>query len=251
MYSSRNDRVYFSKLVQDLEVLMLEVSQHTTDRGESTCLLSPFQPVDTLLPSTRRTLRVSAITALSFALTRLIRTGLLIPPTPSAPLDPRPSFFTPIFPSLLRHLSSVPSSSTQRSMEDRTGSEHRYGVGFWPRLLLELQESDIASLAWSFLLHLSRSIHTTDAKPERAIKRAAEYLERFLGPAVEPLGSRKGKLGEGSNASAVRKTTELYDAFVNSLLVRGKGREAGGEAAVEVRCRIVVGWVAKGGDIGK
>lgn len=106
-----------------------------------------------------------------------------------------------------------------------------------------MQESDIASLAWSFLLHLTHHTHAT-ATPDRGIKQAAEYLELFLGPAVEPLSNTKGK-------ASVRKTSEVYDAFVDTLLVRGKGREMGGEVVVEVRCRVVVGWIARGGDVGK
>jgi hypothetical protein len=61
---------------------------------------------------------------------------------------------------------------------------------------------------------------------------------------VEPLSKTKGKAG-------VRKTSEVYDAFVDTLLVRGKGREMGGEEAVEARCRVVVSWIARGGDVGK
>lgn len=61
---------------------------------------------------------------------------------------------------------------------------------------------------------------------------------------MEPLSNTKGKTG-------VRKTSEVYDAFVDTLLVRGKGREMGGEEVVEARCRVVVSWIARGGDVGK
>ena len=47
-----------------------------------------------------------------------------------------------------------------------------------------------------------------------------------------------------------QKTTEVYEAVVEGLLARGKGREVGGGEVVETRCRIIVGWVAEGGDVG-
>lgn len=151
-----------------------------------------------------------------------------------------------MFPSLLRHLSPSPKQSKSTAPDDPT--MRYYPSGFWPRVLLELQESDIAALAWSFLLHLTHGIHPTSTQPDRAIKKASEYLETFLGPAVEPLSRGKGKAKEDVREAG--RTSEVYEAFVDGLLARGKGREVGGAEAVEVRCRVVVGWVAKGGNVG-
>ncbi|KAJ9110815.1 hypothetical protein QFC22_006671 [Naganishia vaughanmartiniae] len=112
----------------------------------------------------------------------------------------------------------------------------------------ELQASDIGAIAWSFLLHLSKGIHTSST-PNRDIKQAAEYLEGFLGPPVEPMSKSKGKQKAGSGLAPNQRMTEIWDAVLETLLVRGKGRESGGEEAVERRCRIFVCWAAKGGDI--
>ncbi|KAJ9118515.1 hypothetical protein QFC24_006168 [Naganishia onofrii] len=173
--------------------------------------------------------------------------GLLNPPTPASSIDPRPSFFTPIFPSLLRHLSTDDTVSA-RDGRDINATNLRYAEGFWPTLLSELQASDIGALAWSFLLHLNKGIHTSTT-PNRDIIQAAEYLERFLGPPAEPLSKSKGKQKAGSGPTPAQRTTEIWDSVLETLLMRGKGRESGGEEAVEIRCRIVVCWAAKGGDV--
>jgi telomere length regulation protein len=196
-----------------------------------------------------RSLTNTDISSLSFALTKCLRAGLLNPPTPASSIDPRPSFFTPIFPSLLRHLSTDDTVSA-RNGRDVNATDLHYAEGFWPTLLSELQASDIGALAWSFLLHLSKGIHSSTT-PNRDIKQAAEYLERFLGPPVEPLSKSKGKQKAGSGPTPTQRTTEIWDSVLETLLMRGKGRESGGEEAVEIRCRIIVCWAAKGGDIGK
>ncbi|KAJ9092098.1 hypothetical protein QFC21_006963 [Naganishia friedmannii] len=112
----------------------------------------------------------------------------------------------------------------------------------------ELPASDIGALAWSFLLHLSKGIHTSTT-PNRNIKQAAEYFERFLGPPVEPSSKSKGKQKAGSRSISAQRTTEIWDSVLETLLMRGKGRESGSEETVEIRCRIIVCWAAKGGDI--
>lgn len=169
------------------------------------------------------------ITALSYIIIRLLRTGLLSPPTPSSAYETRSSFFTPIFPSLLCHLRSPGSKS-----RDPT---RRYPPTFWPRLLIELQESDIAGLGWSFLLHLTQYIPSASTYVDSYITHAITALGAFLAP------STRGKGKE-------RRTSEAYEAFVEGLLARGKGREVGGDEALETRCRVIVGWVAEGGDVG-
>lgn len=185
------------------------------------------------------------ITALAYAITRLLRAGLLVPPTPSSSLDPRPSFFTPIFPSLLRHLSPSPNA-----LSDGTSTRQpaeRYPEGFWPRILLEMQQSDITALTWSFILHLTHHLPLQATK----IHHASSILHVFLGPSVEPPSRGKGKQKEDTSSSSSRgRTSEVYDAFVDGLLTRGKGRETGEQAEVEVRCRVVVEWVAGGGEVG-
>jgi telomere length regulation protein len=183
------------------------------------------------------------ITALTYAITRLLRAGLLVPPSPSSSNDPRPSFFTPIFPSLLRHLSPSPSAVSNGSSS--TQPAERYPEGFWPRILLEMQQSDITALTWSFVLHLTRHHPPNSTK----IHHASSILQAFLGPSVEPPSRGKGKQKDDGKLPQQR-TSEVYDAFVDGLLTRGKGRETGEQEAVEVRCRVVVEWVAKGGEVG-
>src|ERR1700712_4140468 len=90
-------RPYFDKLCVDLEQLMFETSQESR-----TSKRSLFQPIRTI--ADLRVLSFPDLFALEHLITKLHRTGLLQSPRPSSPDSRRPSFFTPMFSSLLAHL---------------------------------------------------------------------------------------------------------------------------------------------------
>ncbi|TYJ57904.1 hypothetical protein B9479_001259 [Cryptococcus floricola] len=155
-------------------------------------------------------------------LEKLASVGLLIA-EPGSDLSRVPSLLIPLLPSLLNHLHPEPSVPLPP-----------YPDTFLPSLILPLPSSTLASFTESLLAHLTHhliapALPLAPDQPDERVKRAVSVLKSILG---EP------QVGG-----------EAWEAVTRSVLSgKGKGGMSMDAWKEQARNRLVVGWVAEGGE---
>jgi telomere length regulation protein len=130
---------------------------------------------------------------------------------PIVATDPSPSFFSPIFPSLLAHLNPPPDSPLPPYPEE-----------FLPQLFLALPTSNLIHLVVSLVSHLAFKLGDGRTnQPNERIKRADTILSRIIGPP---------KIGG-----------EAWDAIMRGIVISKA-------PAGSVEMRIALAWISTGGE---
>lgn len=142
-------------------------------------------------------------------------------------LSRSPSLLPPLLPPLLAHLHPPPSSPLRP-----------YPPSFLPSLLLPLPTSTLSSLVDALLGHLTSRLIAVDEPlapdvPDQRISRAIDVLKQIVGAA------RPG--GEAWNAVLASVLNQKATFSASSVL-------AGAEQA---KRRLIVGWIAGGGESGE
>jgi hypothetical protein len=181
-------RTYFDSMGEHLESLAYELALDSTGKGKE-----------------------QRQTALRAVFEKLAALGLLTP----RPSETRVPALLPAFlPRALEHL-HPPAIAPP------------YPATFLPRTLLPLSASALSALAGALLSHLPARLPPLEAKPEQAVRRAADVLTGFL-----------GQPGVGG---------EAWTALVPALLKRMSGTDSDGDASHAAARRMVVAWVGSGG----
>lgn len=163
------------------------------------------------------------VTPLRLVIEKLSNIGLLTSQSPNTS-SRSPSLLFPLLPPLLSHL-HPPSSSPSLP----------YPPTFLPSVFLPLPSSIISAFINALTTHLS--FYLIDPanplqphKPDERVKRAVQVFQSIIGSA------------EVGN--------EAWQAVVQSVVAKkGKSRMRLGEWREQARNRLIVGWIAQGGDV--